>query len=136
MEITEEQEDSMQAGTERILVIDDESIIVTMQKAILEDQGYQVAAMTNSKDALEKFMDNPDAFDLVLTDETMPQIPGSELAQKILEVRPDIPIILSTGYSSIVSEDTAKDVGVKAFILKPVNRRQLLTLVRELLDEK
>ncbi len=123
-------------GTERIMVVDDESSIAAMQKTLLEHQGYTVTAFTSSAEALEKFKADPEQFDLVITDQTMPQLPGTEFAQKILEVRPELPIILSTGYSSVVSEERAKALGISAFAMKPLGREQLARLVREVLERR
>ncbi len=122
-------------GTERILVVDDESIIVSMNKTILERLGYKVSATINSLDALEKIRTDPDQFDLIITDQTMPNLTGAELAQEILKIKHTIPIILFTGYSSVLTEEDALVIGIKKYVRKPVNRTILAQLVRQVLDE-
>ena len=122
-------------GNERILVVDDESSIVTLQKSILEELGYKVATITDSLDALEKVRTNPDQFDLIVTDQTMPNLTGSELAQEILKIRKNMPIILSTGYSSVISEEKAIAIGIKKYLAKPIGRKELAQTVRMVLDQ-
>ena len=97
----------MPHGNERILFVDDEEAVIAFGKRMMELLGYTVTATTSSTDALELFRQNPSGFDLVITDQTMPKITGSELATNFLEIRPDIPIILCTGYSSIIDEEKA-----------------------------
>ena len=121
-------------GTERILVIDDEERIVALQKAVLTRLGYQVTAMTSSRSALALFLSAPGDFDLIVTDQTMPVIPGSELSERIVQARPDMRIILCTGYSSMISEDKARQIGIKRFLMKPVSGTLLARIVREVLD--
>jgi PAS domain S-box-containing protein len=123
-------------GTEGILVVDDESMIVNINKAILEHLGYKVMATTDSLDALEKIRTAPDQFDLIITDQTMPNLTGAELAQKILQIKPTMPIILCTGYSSVLSEEDALAIGIKKYARKPVDRATLAKVVREVLDDK
>jgi PAS domain S-box-containing protein len=123
-------------GNERILFVDDVESITVLGSKILERQGYQVRAIINSADALETFKANPEDFDLVVTDQTMPNMSGKELAVELLKVRPDIPIILCTGYSSKISEERAKEIGIREFCMKPLHRRQLVKTVRKVLDEK
>ncbi len=98
---------SLPSGTENILLVDDEEPIAAMLTEMLEGLGYQVNYTTDSIKALECFRDNPKQFDLVITDQTMPHIPGSELAKRILEIKPDIPIILCSGYSSLIVREKA-----------------------------
>ncbi len=121
-------------GTERIMVVDDEEMIAELQKALLKKQGYKVTALTSSSDALKLFSAEPDAFDLLLTDQTMPEISGHELAAKFLALRPDFPIILCTGYSAIISRKQALKMGIKLYIHKPVQRCDLVRFVRDVLD--
>ncbi len=122
-------------GKERILFVDDEEILAAMGKVMLERLGYHVTAKQSSLEALEAFQNQADEFDLVVTDLTMPDITGVELARMMLQIRPDIPIILCTGYSSTVNEDVAKAQGVKGFALKPLTRSGIAKLVRQVLDE-
>jgi CheY-like chemotaxis protein len=130
----EEKQEPLTRGTEKILVIDDEESIVAMYKGILELQGYRVEGHSDSEKALEAFRMAPDSFDLILSDQTMPHLSGSELAKEILQIRPNIPIILCTGYSSLVSKEKAQEIGIERFIMKPVERKTLMETVREVLD--
>ncbi len=128
--------EDMPTGNEKILFVDDEESLVNMSKHRLERLGYQVEAMTNPDVALELFRSNPDAFDLVISDMTMPQMTGDKLAQKLMEIRPDIPIIISTGFSEKMDEDKAKEMGIKAVAMKPLVVRTLAATIRKVLDEK
>lgn len=123
-------------GKEKILVVDDEEIIVDMTKRRIERLGYQVTAKTNSMEALELFRAQPDAFDLIITDQTMPDLTGEELAKKLMEIRPDIPIILCTGYSSKMDAEKADIAGVSAFILKPADKKEFAKTIRQVLDSR
>jgi PAS domain S-box-containing protein len=122
-------------GNEKILFIDDEESIARLGKKTLTSLGYSVFAMTNSLQALEKFRTSPYHFDLVITDQTMPHMPGSELAREMIKIRPDIPVIICTGYSSIMNETDANFIGIKAFLIKPVSKEELAKEVRKVLDQ-
>nr|MBF0223686.1 response regulator [Desulfobulbaceae bacterium] len=126
----------LMTGHERILVVDDEMSIVEVLKKILEGLGYTVTTMTNSVEALGLFEKQPEAFDLIVTDQTMPCMTGNELAQKVAAIRPDIPVVLCTGYSSKVNADTAKAYGVSSFLMKPASHHELAMIVRQVLDGK
>ncbi len=121
-------------GTERILFVDDESMLVNVGKAMLERIGYTVTAQTDSRAALRLFKDDPARFDLVITDQAMPYLSGVELAGQFLLLRPDLPIILCTGFSASVNERQAKRIGIKEYALKPVRFDTLAGLVRKVLD--
>jgi PAS domain S-box-containing protein len=123
-------------GNEKILFVDDEASLVNLSKQRLEHLGYQVEAMTNPDEALELFRSKPDEFDLVISDMTMPQMTGDKLAQKLMEIRPDIPIIISTGFSEKMDEDKAKEMGIKAVTMKPYEMQTLALTIRKILDEK
>jgi len=123
-------------GSERIFVIDDEQAIVAMEKLALERLGYQVQLFADSEEALAAFRNDPQGCDLVVTDQTMPHLSGLELAKAFLAIRPDLPIILSTGYSSQASEEDAAQAGIRRFIMKPVNIGELAAAIRELLDQR
>jgi two-component system, cell cycle sensor histidine kinase and response regulator CckA len=123
-------------GTERILFVDDENIIVKLNKSALEFLGYKVTGMTNSLEALAEFSAHADEYDLLITDQTMPDLSGVELSQEIQKIRPDLPIILCTGYSSILPEEKALSFGVKRYVLKPVTMRTISQIAREVLDGK
>jgi PAS domain S-box-containing protein len=127
---------SLPTGTERILVVDDESEICNLEKTILELLGYTVTATKDSRQALEKISSSPDDFDLLITDQTMPYLSGTELAKEVLKIRPNMQIILCTGYSSAITEEGALAIGIKKYAIKPVNRSTLATLAREVLDGK
>jgi PAS domain S-box-containing protein len=125
----------MPRGEEHILLVDDEEQLVRMWRQMLEALGYQVTAAFNSPDALELFMDRPDRFDLILTDMSMPDLSGAQLAEKVLSARPDMPLILCTGFSERMNEPTAKNLGFKAFLMKPVVMNELAEAIRRALDE-
>ncbi len=128
-------EEEIVGGSERILLVDDEETIVLMQKRILESLGYKVTAFLSSVETLESFKEAPGNFDLVMTDMTMPEMTGAELAVKLLDIRPDIPIILCSGFSDKINKDKAKLLGIRKYIMKPVTKKQLAVTVRNLLDE-
>ncbi len=123
-------------GEESILFVDDEEVIVNMGKSMLEKLGYTVTASTSSREALDLFKQDPEKFDLVITDQTMPGMTGAELSVRLLEIRPDIPIIMCSGYSSVISEEKAMAIGVKKFALKPLTKKDLTRLVRTVLAQK
>ena len=123
-------------GKERILFVDDEVQIVQMMQQMLESLGYHVTARTSSIEALEAFHSQPDKFDLILTDQTMPNMTGAKLAEKLIEVRPDIPIILFTGFSERITEENAKTIGIRQYVMKPVVRGELARAIRRVLDQE
>ncbi|MBU0942815.1 MAG: transporter substrate-binding domain-containing protein [Proteobacteria bacterium] len=132
---TEETLNDIPNGTEEILFVDDEAQITEMAQEILENLGYTVTARKSSFAALESFQNQPDKFDLVITDQTMPDMTGTALSRRLLQIRPDLPIILCTGYSSTVSETEAKCYGIKEFVYKPISINHLGRLIRKVLDE-
>ncbi|MFT5730496.1 MAG: signal transduction histidine kinase/ABC-type amino acid transport substrate-binding protein [Desulforhopalus sp.] len=121
-------------GCERILFVDDEELLAQMGKSMLERLGYHVTVRTSSLEALETFQNQPDKFDIVITDQTMPGMTGSDLSRKMLQIRSDIPIILCTGYSTIISEEKAKAMGIKEFAFKPLAKKDIAKLIRKVLD--
>ena len=123
------------SGSERILLIDDEVSIAKMESQILESLGYMVVTRTSSVEALELFCSKPNDFDLVVTDMTMPNLTGDKLAVELMKIRPDIPVILCSGYSKKISGESAADIGIKAFAYKPVVKSDLAKTVRKVLDE-
>jgi PAS domain S-box-containing protein len=123
-------------GTERILVVDDEEFVVKMEQLILENLGYRVTATTSSVIAMHVFAQHPASFDLVITDMTMPSMTGAELARRCLAIRPDIPIILCTGFNAQISEKTAREIGVREFAMKPVGKREFALMVRRALQQQ
>ncbi len=123
-------------GNERILVVDDETQIVGFLKMLLEELGYSVRSFTNGLDALNSFIDDPDQYDLLITDQTMPNVTGGELAKRILEIRPDFPIILCTGYSDVLTKEHAEEIGISEYIQKPILAEELTISVRKILNKK
>jgi PAS domain S-box-containing protein len=130
----DEPQDVEVGGAERILLIDDEEPIIKLEKDLLERFGYQVAEMTESVAALDLFEEHPDGFDLVITDMTMPGMTGDQLAIRMLSTRPDIPIVLCTGYSERISKEQAYQLGIKGFLAKPFSKNELGKMVRDVLD--
>lgn len=120
-------------GAERILLVDDEADIVASAKIMLEQIGYTVQGFTDSQEALKTFTASPEAFDLVITDQTMPHFLGVELAKEILKVRPNIPVILCTGYSEAITVKKAKAAGIRELLMKPLIPRQLAETIRRVL---
>ncbi len=129
-------EDAPPTGTERILFVDDEPCVADSSSAILEEiLGYKVTTMTDCVKALDLFKTHPYDFDLVITDQTMPKMSGVDLAKELLAIRPDLPIILCSGYSAQVSEKDAKVIGIRAFCMKPLLMDQLAQIIRNVLDK-
>ena len=122
-------------GTERILLVDDEAPIAKMGSRILESLGYQVTTRTSSVEALELFKAKSADFDLVVTDMTMPNMTGDRMAVELMKIRPDIPIILCTGYSKKISDESAAEIGIMALAYKPVVKADLAKTVRKVLDK-
>jgi CheY-like chemotaxis protein len=125
---------SIPTGNEHILVVDDEPAIVEVVSDLLQSLGYQVTVCTESPMALDIFRANPDDFDLLVSDQTMPGLTGLELAREITAIKPALPVILCTGFSRDIDADTAKRLGIKGFIMKPLAFGELARLVRSLLD--
>jgi CheY-like chemotaxis protein len=121
-------------GKERILFVDDELPIAELNKQLLERLGYRVTTRTNSIEALELFKFRKNDFDLVITDMMMPYMTGDKLALRLHQMRPDIPIILSTGYSEQIANKQASDIGVSAIIMKPISKSDLAQTIRKVLD--
>lgn len=126
--------EALQTGNERILVVDDDEIIVEMEQLMLDSLGYDVTAFTNSEECLESFQSRPNDFDLIITDMTMPKMTGEIFAKQVLKIRPGMPIILCTGFSELISGEKAKAFGIKEFIMKPIIKRDLAKVVRKVLD--
>lgn len=121
-------------GSERILFVDDETIIARMGKCLLETLGYAVTTRTSSVEALELFRIKPHHFDLVISDLTMPNLSGDELARQIRAIRPEIPIILCTGFSTKTDQKEAESLGVQGFLLKPISKNDMAWKIRSVLD--
>jgi two-component system, chemotaxis family, CheB/CheR fusion protein len=121
-------------GSERVLFVDDEDLIMEWGKATLERLGYEVIATTDNREALAIFAANADGFDLVVTDQTMPGMTGVQFARELMAIRGDIPIILCTGHSETVTAEEAMGMGVREFLMKPLTRRELADAIRRVLD--
>ncbi|OQY57916.1 MAG: hypothetical protein B6245_14560 [Desulfobacteraceae bacterium 4572_88] len=122
-------------GHERVLFVDDEESIAKLGKSMLTYLGYKSVSLTASTEALDMFRSQPDAFDLVITDQTMPHMTGHQLSRELLRIRPDIPIILCTGFSEKISKETFAETGIRELIHKPLGIRALAEAIREVLDK-
>ncbi len=132
--LTRESSADLPGGTERILFVDDEKAAVIAIQPMLERLGYRVTAKTESMEALDLFREAPEAFDLVITDQTMPHITGRELARELMAVRPDIPIILCTGFSEQINEKSAREMGIREFVPKPIVMQAMAHAIRKALE--
>ncbi|MFH1982077.1 MAG: transporter substrate-binding domain-containing protein [Pseudomonadota bacterium] len=122
-------------GTERILIVDDEKAIVQLQTKALERLGYRVTSRSSSVEALEAFRSNSGAYDLVISDMTMPGMTGDDLAKALIQIRPDIPVIICTGFSERINKNRIQAAGIKGVLMKPVIKSDLAALVRKVLDD-
>ncbi len=121
---------------ERILLVDDEPGILKMNHQILSRLGYRVTSLKSSPEALALFRKDPKAFDLVLTDMTMPEMTGDQMARELMRIRPDIPVVICTGYSKKINEEMASKIGVKALVYKPIVKNELARTLKSVLDER
>jgi CheY-like chemotaxis protein len=129
-EMPGEEDILMPRGNEKILFIDDEEILVDMGVMMLEELGYEATGMTDSFEALRLFEANPEHFDLVITDQTMPGMTGLELIEQMRRIKPELPTIVCTGFSSKIDQTNAADLGIQAFILKPLELSTLAGKIR------
>ncbi|MGD2088584.1 MAG: response regulator [Candidatus Aminicenantes bacterium] len=129
-------EQPVSGGSERILFVDDDHSLAEMGKLMLEKLGYNVTVRTSSIEALEVFRKTPNKFDLVITDQTMPNKTGTQLTRELLRIRPDIPVILSTGFSETVNKENFKALGIRAFVMKPIVKNDIAKIIRKVLEEK
>jgi CheY-like chemotaxis protein/anti-sigma regulatory factor (Ser/Thr protein kinase) len=134
-EATMQFEDLPQRGSERILLVDDEPTVMQMATSILERLGYKVTGQTDSVKALEVFRSSPDEFDLVITDYTMPNLTGMDLAEEVCRIRSDMPILLCTGFSEKITPEGVKELGV-GLLMKPYGMRQMSEAIRKILDAR
>jgi two-component system, cell cycle sensor histidine kinase and response regulator CckA len=123
-------------GEGTVLLVEDEERLAELGRKMLEHLGYEVVVRINSIEALSTFRSQPAKFDVVITDYTMPQMTGTQLAKKMLDIRPDIPIILCTGFSEVILAEKAKDIGIKEFLMKPLSISDLAQAVQRLLAKK
>ena len=132
--LSDEETDDRLYGTERILFVDDEVLLAEMTAEMLKRKGYQVNVQADGLSALEVFQANPKGFDLVVTDQTMSKMTGTELAVEMMKIRPDLPVILVSGYSKKVSVEKVLELGIKDFLYKPFDTRNLLRIIRKVLE--
>lgn len=132
----EEREKPLQTGTEKLLLVDDEEQITQLGKTFLETLGYQVNPCNDPTEALRLFRNDPNRFDLVITDMTMPKMTGALLAQELLTIRKNLPIIMCTGFSEAIDEEAAKQLGIRAFLMKPLSSHELAATLRAVLDAR
>ncbi len=135
-EVETRRPDEVPLGNETILFVDDEEAIAHMTGQILERLGYKVETETSPAAALELFQSQRDNFDLVITDMTMPQMTGVKLSEKLKGIRPDIPVIICTGHSSLIDEEKAKEVGIDGYVVKPIVKSDIAIAIRNVLDKK
>jgi CheY-like chemotaxis protein len=117
-----------------VLFVDDEEVLVDMGKELIGELGYRVTALTSSLEALALFEADPSRFDVIITDQTMPDMTGVALAKAVLALRPDIPVILCTGFSHSVDAESAEGSGVAAFVMKPLTKKELARTIRRVLS--
>ena len=121
-------------NNKHILIVDDEEVVVYFIQDLLEKHNYKTTTTTSSKNAIELVTNNPNDFDLIITDQTMPDITGTEMIQKIFLVAPDIPIILCSGYNKQVGEKEALALGCKKYLSKPIKNDYLIKSIQEILN--
>lgn len=131
-----EQETELNCGKGYILYVDDDPVVADLGQMMLEELGYQVEVYTDSREALELFRANPAQFDMVITDQTMPDLTGDRLIAELKQIRPDISTILCTGYSSKVSSESAAEMGINAFMMKPISLQELSRAVSNVLQKR
>lgn len=134
--LTNPGEEPIPHGSGRILFVDDEETLTLLGQATLEWLGYEVVTSLNSIEALHAFRSNPHQYDLVITDQTMPRMTGEQLTQELRRIRPDIPIVLCTGYSHVMDADRAQALGINAFCMKPLTARDLAVTVQQVLSAR
>jgi PAS domain S-box-containing protein len=134
--VASEHDESLQGGNERLLLVDDESDISQLEEWILKSLGYNVTCKTSSIDALEIFRSNPNDFDLVITDQTMPKMTGLQLAAELKKLKPQLPVILCTGFSESINEENYRARGIDAFLMKPFVRCEIAGVLRQVMTLK
>ncbi len=121
-------------GNENILLVDDEEQIIDVEKQMLEELGYHVTSLTSSTETLEVFRKHPENFDLVITDMTMPNMTGVELSEELMRIRPDIPIILFSGFSERITKESVRAMGIREYMMKPLLKSEIARTIRRALD--
>jgi CheY-like chemotaxis protein len=131
-----ESDRALPTGNERFLFVDDEETLVDSCRRMLQRIGYTVVASNNGAEALELFQINPDSFDLVITDTTMPEMTGVKLSEELLKICPDIPIIICTGHSDLITEERLDTIGILEYVMKPFEMREMAETIRRVLDNR
>ena len=126
---------TLQQGNERILIVDDEQMIIDISTNMLEKLDYNVTSYSDCEEALKYFTDHPDDFDLVITDYGMSGMNGKEFAKKLKEVRPDIPIMLFTGYGDLIAKENIEQWGMEDLLMKPFAFKEISEMVRRILNK-
>jgi PAS domain S-box-containing protein len=134
--IKSEKPKSIVGGSERILFVDDEKMLADIGQQVLQRLGYAAVSRTSPVEALELFKAKPDFFDLVITDKTMPGMTGDALAKELIKIRPNLPVIICTGYSQAIDQQRAAQIGIKAFVMKPVLIDEIAAAVRKVLGKE
>jgi CheY-like chemotaxis protein len=119
----------------RILYVDDEESLLVAGKGLLERYGHTVTVKTDGAEALEAFRADPNAFDIVITDQTMPRLTGAQLTQELRRLRPELPVVITTGYSETIDAESNREVGASAYLAKPFGARELVKVLREVLPQ-
>jgi signal transduction histidine kinase len=132
-EVNRAKKQQIPRGSERVLLVDDEPMIVEIHSNMLKALGYQVTPEADPLVALQTFSNNPQGFDLVITDMTMPKLTGDKLASEIMRIRPGMPVILCTGFSERISQELTTDLGIRAFVMKPIGLADIANRIREVL---
>jgi CheY-like chemotaxis protein len=125
--------ENLSSGKSRILFIDDEKNMVKLMNDVLAKLGYSVTALTSAVEALEIFKNSPGEFDLIITDQSMPDITGLALAEKILKIRPEIPVILCTGFMEVPLPGKCEKIGIKEILEKPVSIRKIGETIKKVI---
>ena len=131
-----EDDQILPTGSESILFVDDEKTLVDLNQKILTALGYHVVALSDPVAALRLFKENPQKFDLLIADITMPGLTGEDLAREVKSLRPDMPIILATGFSANITEESISDIGVERLLMKPLLKNEMAQAIRQVLDKK
>ena len=125
---------AIRGGDEHVMLVDDEETVVDLARELLMSIGYKVSAFTKSLEALDAFSAAPDSFDIIVTDHTMPELIGTDLAKRAQAIRPDIPVIIVTGFAGATLAEADSDEGIADIVLKPFSRRQLDNAIRRTLE--
>ncbi len=126
---------NIETGHEHILLVDDEPSIARLVQQTLERLGYTVTARLSSIDALEVYKKNPNKFDMVLSDMSMPGMTGDQLAYEIKKIKPNMPVVICTGFSERINKEKAQEIGVNGFLMKPIMKSDMAQMIRNILDE-